>query len=368
MQIDLTLSSEVESTDAENNGYTKAADLWSLGILTATLLTGSSVVAREQLTQLSQVQVVERLLGEDPNTSNHWQNITIRALSFLHGLLVLNPDKRLTATEALNHSWFKKPLSEATLLEERYEKVLRFWRRRSDDEVIERIPSRLQASQEDQVVNPAPKPRRKIPDSTLSPYFGLDRHLQPKVVSKRKAILETLNESGSPFLVTEQNPNRTRFASPGAPMRDFGGVKTVEGIDLFGAYCSLETAALEERDLDEVCLLPNTRLVPDNRKTFGLNMSVSPKALSSPTDGKQMDTGERGVGIGKCKRSRRESEDPEERSIRDSVAKALPRYSTAKVLKDAVDKKKQEIRNKNLGILATSVHAVRVTREPFVLR
>lgn len=356
-KIGLTLPSEVEFTDSEKSGYTKAADLWPLGILTATLLTGSSVVARKQLTQLSRVQVVEHLVGEDPDTSTHWQGITTRALSFLHGLLILNPDKRLTATEALNHSWFKKPLSEATLLEERYEKVLRFWRRRGDDEVIERVPSRLQASQEDQVVTPVPRPRRKIPDSTLSPYFGLDRHLQPKVISKRKAILETLNESGSPFLVAEQNPNRTSFASPRAPTRDFVSIKTVEGIDLFGAYRSLETAALEERDLDELCLLPTTRLVPDNGKTFGLNMSVSLKALSSPADETQMDTGEGGVEIGKCKKSRRESEDPEERSIRDSVAKALPRYSTAKVLKDAVDKKKQEIRSKNLGGLATSVPA-----------
>jgi hypothetical protein len=248
-------------------------------------------------------------------------------------------------------------LSEATLLKERYEKVLRFWRRRGDGEVIERIPSKLQASQEDQVVAAVPKPRRKIPDSTLSPYFGLDRHLQPKVVSKRKIILETLNESGSPFLVTKQNPNRARFASPGAPTRDFVGMKTVEGIDLFGAYRSLETATLEERDLDEVCLLPTTRLIPHNEKTFGLNMSVSLKALSSPADETRMGTGEGGIRIGKCKRSRREPEDPEERSIRDSVAKALPRYSTAKVLKDAVDKKKQEIRSKNLGGLSTSVPA-----------
>jgi serine/threonine protein kinase len=358
LQISLTLSSEVESTDAERGGYKKAADLWSLGILTATLLTGSSVVAREQLTQLSRVQVVERFLGENPDTSTHWQDITARALSFLHGLLVLDPDKRLTATEALNHPWFKKPLSEAKLLEERYEKVLRFWRRRGDDEVIEHVPSRLQAGQEDQMVTLVPKSRRKIPDSTLSPYFGLDRHLQPKVVSKRKIILETLNESGSPFLMTEQNPNRTPFSSPEAPTRDFVDIKTVEGIDLFGAYRSLETTTLEERDVDEVCLLPTTRFIPQNENTFGLNMGVSLKALSSPANATQISTGEGGVGIGKCKMSRRESEDPEERSIRDSIAKALPRYSTAKVLKDAVGKKKQEIRSKNLGRLATSVPAV----------
>ena len=99
---------EVELVDAEKGGYTKAADLWSLGILTATLLTGSLMVPREELSQLSQVQIMDRLFG---TPRAQWQNVAPRALGFLRGLLILNPDKRLSATEALNHSWFKKPLS-----------------------------------------------------------------------------------------------------------------------------------------------------------------------------------------------------------------------------------------------------------------
>jgi serine/threonine protein kinase len=355
----LTLPREVEYTDSEKGGYTKAADLWSLGILIATLLTGSSVVPCEQLTQLSQVQVVERLFGDDPDTSAHWQGMPTRALNFLHGLLVLNPDKRLTATEALNHSWFKKPLSEAALLEERYEKVVRFWRRRDDDEVIEHLPSRLQGIQEDQTVTSVPKSRRKIPDSTLSPYFSLDRHLQPKIASKRKLILETLNESGSPFLVTKQTQNKTRFANTATPMRDVASIVTMKGTDLFEFFRSSQITAQEESDLDEVCLVPATPLLFNIERTIGFDMSKTPKVLPSPGEASEVDTSHGGIGVGKRKRSRRESEDPEEGSIRDGVAKGLPRYSTAEVLKDAVEKKKQEIKSKNLGglVIRSSVPA-----------
>ena len=136
----LIYTSEVDCPNAEK-GYTQAADLWSLGVLTATLLTGSSVVPREELMQLSQFQLVDRLFGEC-SLSHCWQDIPPRALDFLRGLLSLDPEKRLTASSALNHSWFKKPLSEAALLEERYEKVIRFWRKRGEDDVIERLPSR----------------------------------------------------------------------------------------------------------------------------------------------------------------------------------------------------------------------------------
>jgi serine/threonine protein kinase len=310
------------------------------------------MVPREELPQLSQVQIVDRIFGMDPDTSAHWQKLPPRAMSFLHGLLVLNPDKRLTATEALDHSWFKKPLSEAALLEERYEKVIRFWRKRDDDEMIENLSSRVRASQEDQIVASASKSRRKVADITPSPYFGLDRHLQPKMASKRKMILDSLNESGSPFLVTEQNQHKTRVANPTTQMRDVVSIETVRGIDLFGTFRSSKVASQEESDLDEICLVPTTPFVPHSEREFGFDISDPLEALSSPAEAREVETREGSGGIGKRKRSRRESEDAEERSIRDGVAKAMPRYCTAKALKDAVEKRKRETKSCSLAGLA----------------
>jgi serine/threonine protein kinase len=301
------------------------------------------VVPREEMTHLSQVQIVERFFAANPG--NHWHDMPQRAKDFLHQLLELNPDKRLTATEALNHSWFKKPLSEAALLEARYQKVIRFWRKREDDEVIEKIPSEVSTNHGDQIMTSAPRSRRNIPDSTLSTYFSLDRHLQPKVVSKRKMILETLHQSGSPFLVTGQNQDKVKTANNTMSRGDIARVQSVRGIDLFGSFPSSKASSQPEPevDIDEICLVPASSLVPHSERTFGFDRIDSLGELSSPAkeDTRELDAGVR-------KRKRRESEDPEERNIRDGVAGALPRYSTAKAFKDAVEKRKQEMKSKTL--------------------
>lgn len=346
-QPGLTFCREVEQTSTDKGGYTQAADLWSLGVLTATLLTGSSVVPREEMTQLSQIQIVERFLGT--GTLDHWQDIPPRALKFLHGLLELNPEKRLTATEALDHSWFKKPLSEAALLEERYQKILRFWRKREDDEAIVYIPGGASTGQEDQIIPFAPKSRRKIPDSTLSPYFGLDRHLQPKIASKRKMILDTLYQSGSPFLVTEQNQARRRTANATIHRQEIANVKTVEGLDLFGSFRSSKPTSQQDHDPDEISLVPTTAIVTHSEGAFGFDMSDPLEALLTPAKALDEHNMEGGAGGGKRKRSRQDSEDPDERSIRDGVARALPRYITSKVLRDPVEKKRQEMKSKNFS-------------------
>ena len=64
-------------------GYTKAADLWSLGVLAASLLTGDLMIPREELSQLSQVEIVNRFLRDDDGyTRRQWTEMSIRALRF----------------------------------------------------------------------------------------------------------------------------------------------------------------------------------------------------------------------------------------------------------------------------------------------
>ena len=84
-------------------GYTKAADLWSLGCVTAVLLTGSPAfdgqsdhIAQELVelkTYLKELEVDE------------W------ATDFVLNLLVRDVNKRLTAKEALCHFWFTNPVT-----------------------------------------------------------------------------------------------------------------------------------------------------------------------------------------------------------------------------------------------------------------
>lgn len=45
---------EVETVDSTSLGYTKAADMWSLGVMTASLLTGTLTMPHEELSRLTQ--------------------------------------------------------------------------------------------------------------------------------------------------------------------------------------------------------------------------------------------------------------------------------------------------------------------------
>ena len=62
-----------------------------------------------------------------------------RALRFVCKLLVIDPDERMTATDALEHSWFTKPAREAQALDEGLQRINRFWEKRKmpSEEVLE---------------------------------------------------------------------------------------------------------------------------------------------------------------------------------------------------------------------------------------
>jgi hypothetical protein len=53
--------------------------------------------------------------------------------------LVVNPDERMTAAEAVNDSWYTRPASEAEALADGIKRINRFWKQRDmpSDEVLE---------------------------------------------------------------------------------------------------------------------------------------------------------------------------------------------------------------------------------------
>ncbi|KAG0648580.1 Serine threonine-kinase Chk2 [Hyphodiscus hymeniophilus] len=226
---------EVEYVQKTNLGYTKAADLWSLGVLTASLLTGAMDVPHEELEQLSQVAIANRFLGiEDSYARQNWIQMPPRALKFVRKLLVIDPETRMSAAEALQHSWYTDPVREAQALDEGLQRINRFWEKRliPSDEVLEALPG-VVLSSSTVAEAPGPKRRRKLPDATSSPYFGLDRHLTQKVPSSRNRLLEDLNESGSQFLTFPEARPPKVVANISAQIRGTVRVVSAEGTDLF---------------------------------------------------------------------------------------------------------------------------------------
>lgn len=232
----LTLCREVEAVEHSDLGYTMAVDMWSLGVLTACMFTGDTIIPRHELPELSFVEIAARYIGVDDSFAKvAWQQIPPRPLNFIRRLIIIDPKERMTAEEALEDSWYTKPSREATALAEAVERICRFWKKCSaKEDIMKGFPGvivDLKATAD----FPVAKARKKFPDVTSSPYFGLDRHLQPRqtTTSTRKRVLDDLTQSGSQFLRSVE-PDRTEppFKKKRARIRRPSMI-SVEGDDIF---------------------------------------------------------------------------------------------------------------------------------------
>lgn len=108
-------------------GYTQAVDLWSVGCIAAVVLIGMPPFPSYVSGFIDQVEPgdLKRVFS-----SEKWNTSSAAAQSFVLSLLVLDKRKRLTAKEALLHSWFSNTQYRAQL-KQRYAAVIVDWRPRS---------------------------------------------------------------------------------------------------------------------------------------------------------------------------------------------------------------------------------------------
>ncbi|KAG0219165.1 kinase-like domain-containing protein [Mortierella sp. GBAus27b] len=95
----------------EQIGHGKPVDMWSVGVIAYTLLCGYTPFWGED-----QASLFESIIsGEYEFEEEYWKDVSGLAKSFINSLLVRPAEKRPTATQALNHPWFRAMLEEDML-------------------------------------------------------------------------------------------------------------------------------------------------------------------------------------------------------------------------------------------------------------
>mmetsp|Transcript_14305 Transcript_14305/g.21416 ORF Transcript_14305/g.21416 Transcript_14305/m.21416 type:complete len:408 (-) Transcript_14305:251-1474(-) len=85
------------------NAYSKAVDMWSMGIITYIILGGYPPFHHS-----NQVKLFKKIKkGAFEFHPKYWENISVEAKDFISSLLQLDVEKRLTVDQAINHPWFK---------------------------------------------------------------------------------------------------------------------------------------------------------------------------------------------------------------------------------------------------------------------
>jgi len=106
--------------------YGPAIDMWSIGVITYILLCGY-----EPFFSDNEAEMFKKILKCDYQfDSPWWDDVSDNAKDLICHLLVLEPSKRLTAQQALNHSWVRGSAAKANHMERAQTKLKLFNARR----------------------------------------------------------------------------------------------------------------------------------------------------------------------------------------------------------------------------------------------
>jgi len=87
------------------DGYDKKVDMWSAGVILYVLLSGYPPFYSENENEYELLEIITS--GVYFFHSPYWDRISAEAINLIQQLLVTDQTKRLTASEVLEHEWFK---------------------------------------------------------------------------------------------------------------------------------------------------------------------------------------------------------------------------------------------------------------------
>jgi calcium-dependent protein kinase len=92
-----------------NIAYTESSDMWSFGVVVYAMLSGSFPFGGFGMSDEDCMKLIEK--GTFSMKSTKWENISDDAKDFVASLLIKDPLRRMSATDALKHTFLTKTIS-----------------------------------------------------------------------------------------------------------------------------------------------------------------------------------------------------------------------------------------------------------------
>jgi calcium-dependent protein kinase len=125
------------SPEVLNGVYDEKCDIWSVGVLTFLMLSGSPPFMSSTK---NDKDLYDKIINTEPHFSTKkWGGISKNAIKFVKACLTKNPSSRPNAAEAINHPWFKSVINEIHSNENLSVEVLEHLRNFSSNECFKRI-------------------------------------------------------------------------------------------------------------------------------------------------------------------------------------------------------------------------------------
>lgn len=136
---------------SRDHGYSKSVDMWSIGSITVTILSGEAIFTDRTHPEYYENprHVIMGLAAKcdlsvlDDEYHPTWSNVDECPKDFIKRLLVLSENDRMTAVEALSHNWMMNGIY-VEELEKIYKQSINAWKpREADSQLVERISKKV---------------------------------------------------------------------------------------------------------------------------------------------------------------------------------------------------------------------------------